>query len=54
MGITGLLTTLKPIEKCTNLKALKGQTVGIDIYVWLHRGAVSCSLELLQGKECSG
>ncbi|KAJ3257189.1 Rad2 nuclease [Boothiomyces macroporosus] len=45
MGIQGLLPLLKDIQKPINLDSLKGQSVGIDGYVWLHKGAFGCALE---------
>lgn len=50
---TGLLGLLKSIQKPCSLKAFAGQTIGIDAYGWLHRAAVSCSIELAQGKPTS-
>ncbi|EEY17144.1 exodeoxyribonuclease [Verticillium alfalfae VaMs.102] len=29
---------------------LAGETLGVDAYGWLHRGAIACALELAQGK----
>jgi 5'-3' exonuclease len=34
-----------------HLSELKGLTVGVDAYCWLHRGAFACSTELCQGVE---
>ncbi|KAI1769859.1 hypothetical protein F4818DRAFT_434972 [Hypoxylon cercidicola] len=50
MGIQGLLPLLKSIQRPTELKKYSGETLGVDAYVWLHRGAVSCAIELAQGK----
>ena len=41
---------LKSIHKCTHLRNFAGQTLGVDAYGWLHRGTVSCAIELAQGK----
>ncbi|KAJ3269783.1 Rad2 nuclease [Terramyces sp. JEL0728] len=49
MGIQGLLPLLKEIQKPINLESLKHQSVGIDGYVWLHKGAFGCALELHTG-----
>jgi len=38
MGIKGLLPALNGVEKNITIKDLKGLTIGIDAYVWLHRG----------------
>ncbi|KAI9138630.1 PIN domain-like protein [Paraphysoderma sedebokerense] len=50
MGITGLLPLLKSIQKPFHIKSLAGQTVAVDAYVWLHRGAFACAPELCLGK----
>lgn len=51
MGIQGLLPALKCIQEPINLKDLPaGQVIGIDGYVWLHRGVFSCAMELATGK----
>ncbi|KAI1497280.1 hypothetical protein F5X99DRAFT_397489 [Biscogniauxia marginata] len=50
MGIQGLLPLLKSIHRPTELKKYAGETFGVDAYGWLHRGAVSCAIELAQGK----
>ena len=38
MGIKGLLPALNGVEKNITIKDLKNLTVGIDAYVWLHKG----------------
>lgn len=50
MGISGLFTLLKSIQRQSNLKRYAGQVIGVDAYVWLHRGTASCAIELAQGK----
>ncbi|KAL9933312.1 hypothetical protein V8E36_008030 [Tilletia maclaganii] len=50
MGIQGLLPLLKDIQTPTHVKEYKGKTLGIDAYVWLHRGAFSCAQELALGQ----
>ncbi|KAF2087186.1 hypothetical protein K490DRAFT_16366, partial [Saccharata proteae CBS 121410] len=47
---TGLLPLLKSIQKPCNLKTFSGQTIGVDAYGWLHRGVVSCAVDLAMGK----
>ncbi|KMZ66855.1 Flap endonuclease 1 [Zostera marina] len=49
MGIQGLLPQLKSIMSPIHIKDLKGQTVAVDTYSWLHKGALSCSRELCKG-----
>jgi exonuclease 1 len=41
---------LKSIHRATEIKKYDGNTLGIDGYGWLHRGAVACAIELAQGK----
>ncbi|KAI5287594.1 Rad2 nuclease [Ascosphaera aggregata] len=42
MGIAG--------EHVHRMARFKGQTVGVDAYSWLHKGVISCVLELALGK----
>ncbi|KAI8915883.1 PIN domain-like protein [Gorgonomyces haynaldii] len=46
MGIQGLLPYLKEIQTQITLDELKGQVIGVDAYVWLHKGAFGCALDL--------
>lgn len=46
----GLLGLLKSIQRPVELKKYDGETLGVDAYGWLHRGAISCAMELAQGK----
>ncbi|KAK1831212.1 Exodeoxyribonuclease 1 [Podospora conica] len=50
MGISGLLPLLKTIHRTADLRKYAGETLGIDGYGWLHRGAIACAIELAQGK----
>ena len=50
MGIKDLLTSLKSIEQRKHLKEYEGQTLAIDGYAWLHKGAYSCAEDLCLGK----
>eukprot|EP01135_Chromosphaera_perkinsii_P005329 Nk52_evm10s343 gene=Nk52_evmTU10s343 len=49
MGIQGLLPMLKSIEDRTTIAEFAGQTVGIDVSCWLHKGAFACALDLAMG-----
>ncbi|PWN38689.1 hypothetical protein IE81DRAFT_295960 [Ceraceosorus guamensis] len=49
MGIQGLLTLLKDVSVNKHISAYKGQTLGVDAYVWLHRGAYGCAQKLAMG-----
>ncbi|KNC96155.1 uncharacterized protein SPPG_08543 [Spizellomyces punctatus DAOM BR117] len=50
MGIQGLLPFLKDIHRHVHISTYRGQTVAVDTYVWLHRGAFACALELATGR----
>jgi exonuclease-1 len=50
MGIQGLLPVLKHIQSEVHLSKYRGERVGVDAYVWLHRGAFGCAFELATGK----
>lgn len=51
MGISGLLPLLKPIQTHKHLSEFSGQTIAVDAYVWLHKGAYGCAPELATGKR---
>ncbi|KAK6087092.1 exo1 protein [Seiridium cupressi] len=50
MGVSGLLPLLKSIQRPTEIKKCKGETLAVDAYGWLHRGAIACAIELAEGK----
>lgn len=50
MGVKGLLGLLKSIQKQTHLKQYSGQTLGVDAFGWLHRGATGCAYQLAADK----
>ncbi|PWN33803.1 PIN domain-like protein, partial [Meira miltonrushii] len=50
MGITGLLPLLKDVSEHIHIKKYKGKVLGVDGYVWLHRGAYGCAEALALGK----
>lgn len=49
MGIQGLLPLLKDIQKSVHVSSYAGKTLGVDAYVWLHRGAYGCAREIVLG-----
>ena len=49
MGITGLLTKLKPVQKQMTLDQLNSKRLAIDGYSWLHKATIGCSYELANG-----
>lgn len=50
MGVTGLLRVLKSASEPCSVEVFRGQTVGVDGYSWLHKGAISCSWDLAFNK----
>ncbi|RVD81719.1 uncharacterized protein DFL_009569 [Arthrobotrys flagrans] len=46
MGINGLLPFLKSIQQPTHIKNWKGKKIAVDAYGWLHRGTISCAVDL--------
>ncbi|KAJ8465064.1 hypothetical protein OPV22_027616 [Ensete ventricosum] len=53
MGIQGLLPLLKSIMAPIHVEELRGQTVAVDAYSWLHKGAFSCATQLCKGLPTS-
>ncbi|KAI3929633.1 hypothetical protein MKX01_025801 [Papaver californicum] len=53
MGITGLLPRLKSIMIHIHIKDLRGCSVVVDTYSWLHKGALSCSKEICKSEPTS-
>ncbi|NXN20034.1 EXO1 Exonuclease, partial [Indicator maculatus] len=50
MGIQGLLQFLKEAAEPSHVKKYKGQTVAVDTYCWLHKGAYACAEKLARGE----
>ncbi|KAG8549125.1 hypothetical protein GDO81_022564 [Engystomops pustulosus] len=50
MGIQGLLQFLKEASEPVNVKKYRGQTVAVDTYCWLHKGAFACAEKLAKGE----
>ncbi|XP_056147483.1 exonuclease 1 [Lampris incognitus] len=50
MGISGLLQFIKDASEPANVKKYRGQTVAVDTYCWLHKGAFSCAEKLAKGE----
>ncbi|XP_050750064.1 exonuclease 1 isoform X3 [Gymnogyps californianus] len=50
MGIQGLLQFIKEAAESTHVKKYKGQTVAVDTYCWLHKGAYACAEKLARGE----
>ncbi|SPO26358.1 related to EXO1 - exonuclease which interacts with Msh2p [Ustilago trichophora] len=49
MGIQGLLPLLKDIQRPVHVSSYAAKTLGVDAYVWLHRGAYGCAREIVLG-----
>ncbi|XP_018419658.1 PREDICTED: exonuclease 1 [Nanorana parkeri] len=50
MGIQGLLQFLKEASEPVHVNQYKGQTVAVDTYCWLHKGAFACAEKLARGE----
>ncbi|KAK5881887.1 hypothetical protein CesoFtcFv8_020527 [Champsocephalus esox] len=50
MGISGLLQFIKDAGEPISVNKYKGQTVAVDTYCWLHKGAFSCAEKLAKGE----
>ncbi|XP_040180948.1 exonuclease 1 [Rana temporaria] len=50
MGIQGLLQFLKEASEPIHVNQYKGQTVAVDTYCWLHKGAFACADKLAKGE----
>ncbi|XP_023659550.1 exonuclease 1 isoform X1 [Paramormyrops kingsleyae] len=50
MGISGLLPFIKDASEAISVRKYKGQTVAVDTYCWLHKGAFSCADKLAKGE----
>jgi len=51
MGVKGLLKLLVDASEPTHLSSLSGKTVAVDMYCWLHRGAIACARDLALGRN---
>ncbi|KAL4641121.1 exonuclease 1 [Arapaima gigas] len=50
MGISGLLQFIRDASEPVSVRKYKGQTVAVDTYCWLHKGAFSCAEKLAKGE----
>ncbi|KAL1526148.1 hypothetical protein AB1Y20_014876 [Prymnesium parvum] len=51
MGIAGLHEMVASIARPVHLSDFAGEQLAVDASAWLHRGAISCALELAAGTE---
>ncbi|CAG9462848.1 unnamed protein product [Pedinophyceae sp. YPF-701] len=49
MGIAGLLPQLKSVVQRKHLNDFRGKTIAVDAFCWLHRGALSCPKDIVEG-----
>jgi exonuclease-1 len=54
MGISGLLPFLKEALVNVNVRQFEGQTVAVDTYCWIYRGAFGCAEDLAMGRPADG
>ncbi|EAY13065.1 XPG N-terminal domain containing protein [Trichomonas vaginalis G3] len=52
MGITGLLSLIHPVLRKCKIGDFKGKTAGVDGFVWLHRGCISCAKDIAKNLPC--
>ncbi|KAM7351749.1 exonuclease tos [Cochliomyia hominivorax] len=50
MGITGLIPFLEKASTTINIKDMKGSSVAVDSYCWLHKGVFACAEKLIRGE----
>ncbi|XP_063794403.1 exonuclease 1 [Pseudophryne corroboree] len=50
MGIQGLLQFLREASEPVSVSKYQGQTVAVDTYCWLHKGAFACAEKLAKGE----
>ncbi|XP_062863341.1 exonuclease 1 [Trichomycterus rosablanca] len=50
MGIQGLLQFIKDAGEPVHVGKYRGQSVAVDTYCWLHKGAFSCAEKLAKGE----
>uniref|UniRef100_A0A0A1X711 Exonuclease 1 n=1 Tax=Zeugodacus cucurbitae TaxID=28588 RepID=A0A0A1X711_ZEUCU len=51
MGITGLIKFLGKASSDVHLSDIRGSTVVVDTYCWLHKGAFGCAEKLAKGED---
>lgn len=51
MGITGLIPFLEKSSTKINVRNLRGSSVAVDTYCWLHKGSYSCADKLCRGEK---
>ncbi|XP_017052909.2 exonuclease 1 [Drosophila ficusphila] len=51
MGITGLIPFVEKASSRLQLKDIRGSTVAVDTYCWLHKGVFGCAEKLARGED---
>ncbi|XP_017033811.1 exonuclease 1 [Drosophila kikkawai] len=51
MGITGLIPFVGKASSPLQLKNIRGSTVAVDTYCWLHKGVFGCAEKLARGED---
>lgn len=51
MGITGLIPFVGKASSQLHLKDIRGSTVAVDTYCWLHKGVFGCAEKLARGED---
>ncbi|KAH8412594.1 hypothetical protein KR009_003523 [Drosophila setifemur] len=51
MGITGLIPFVEKASSKLQLKDIRGSTVAVDTYCWLHKGVFGCAEKLARGED---
>ncbi|EDV30856.1 uncharacterized protein Dana_GF14831 [Drosophila ananassae] len=51
MGITGLIPFVEKASSKLQLKDIRGTTVAVDTYCWLHKGVFGCAEKLARGED---
>ncbi|KAH8324326.1 hypothetical protein KR074_005329 [Drosophila pseudoananassae] len=51
MGITGLIPFVEKASSKLHLKDIRGTTVAVDTYCWLHKGVFGCAEKLARGED---
>ncbi|KAH8273551.1 hypothetical protein KR018_000731 [Drosophila ironensis] len=51
MGITGLIPFVEKASSRLQLQDIRGSTVAVDTYCWLHKGVFGCAEKLARGED---
>lgn len=51
MGVKDLLPMLQSVTDQVHISKYAGKVVGVDAASWLYKGAYSCAMDVVQGKD---